>query len=613
MLIIKVKAIFALGLINVARVLIYKISLKPPFSNRYKLPWNQPHAPFFMPVNPELIDVPKKLTMLGKHYVFDLNPVEMNARPPQWFKTPAGELEPEIIARKWWDIPDFTLSIGDIKFLWDLSRMNWVLIYGKHVANGDANALLLLNQWLEDWCIKNRDYCGPNWKCGQEASIRIINLACASIIMKQLEHPTSGTIDFVRMHLQRIKKTLGYAIGQNNNHGTSEAAGLYVGGAWLWVAGCEDGIKYMRIGKRMLENRLHVLVDESGCFSQYSTNYHRMVLETISSVELVRRELDLRPLSESYYENCEIVMDWLFSMVDSTSGDAPNCGANDGTHLFQAIVGKYRDFRPTIQLAAVLFGEALAYTENTGENVLLDWFGLDIPKKVLEPKKILYHKNGAFIVIENNDLKMIFRRPIYRFRPSQSDALHIDVWRYGQNILCDDGTFGYNTGAGASSFGATASHNTVEFDGRDQMPKINRFLYGNWLREIWSKPLEDLDENIQLASGYKDSYGAEHRRQVQLGGNILKVKDEISGFNKQAILRWRFGNSSNLQIQQINDYQIKLQCASFTLLIDADMPIERAEIVNGFISKQYAQKSPISVLEIEVHKSGDFNTTFEFT
>ena len=60
--------------------------------------------------------------------------------------------------------------------------------------------------------------------------------------------------------------------------------------------------------------------------------------------------------------------------------------------------------------------------------------------------------------------------------PSQADAMHVDLWVNGKNLLVDAGSYSYNTNTGLSDyFNGTASHNTVQFDDRDQMPKLGRF------------------------------------------------------------------------------------------------------------------------------------------
>ena len=45
--------------------------------------------------------------------------------------------------------------------------------------------------------------------------------------------PTPERAAFVAAHLQRIAATKRYAQAQDNNHLTSEAAALFIGGSWL--------------------------------------------------------------------------------------------------------------------------------------------------------------------------------------------------------------------------------------------------------------------------------------------------------------------------------------------------------------------------------------------
>ena len=35
------------------------------------------------------------------------------------------------------------------------------------------------------------------------------------------------------------------------------------------------------------------------------------------------------------------------------------------------------------------------------------------------------------------------------------------------------------------------SHNTIQFDDRDQMPRLSRFLFGSWLVPNWLEPIQE--------------------------------------------------------------------------------------------------------------------------
>jgi len=74
-------------------------------------------------------------------------------------------------------------------------------------------------------------------------------------------------------------------------------------------------------------------------------------------------------------------------------------------------------------------------------------------------------------VLRHGPAMALLRYPRFRFRPSQADALHLDFWVSGENWLRDAGSFSYNTEQRwLNYFPGTVAHNTIQFDGRDQMP-----------------------------------------------------------------------------------------------------------------------------------------------
>ncbi|MFV7425598.1 heparinase II/III family protein, partial [Stenotrophomonas geniculata] len=86
---------------------------------------------------------------------------------------------------------------------------------------------------------------------------------------------------FIEAHLKRIEPTIDYAIAQDNNHGTSEAAALYIGGAFLNAnKPLPQYKKWQALGEKWLANRANKLIMHDGGFSQYSINYHRVMLDS---------------------------------------------------------------------------------------------------------------------------------------------------------------------------------------------------------------------------------------------------------------------------------------------------------------------------------------------
>ncbi len=270
--------------------------------------------------------------------------------PPDWLANPrTGAVADSDLA--WWRIGDFDDAVGDIKLFWELSRFDFTIPFMKRAVGGDAESLDRLNLWLRDWCDRNPPYLGLNWKCGQECSIRVLQLCAAMLVSGR--PATRSLLWLLKTNVERIKPTVSYAISQNNNHGTSEASALFVGGLAL------DDSAVASLGRKLLENRVAVLIAEDGTFSQYSTNYHRLMLDTIAFAELFRRTTTEPRFSENLYDRVSRSVRWLNDLTDNRSGEAPNLGANDGARVLAYRPSDHNDMRPTLQLAGLLFSSPL--------------------------------------------------------------------------------------------------------------------------------------------------------------------------------------------------------------------------------------------------------------
>ena len=606
---IKLKTAYSLGLINILRVLIYRIGIRTRFHKACQLDHNIPLGPYFNSPISVSSDLKPMSRWNNSGILFSHINLPLDGKFPDWHKNFLTGQKFSTPLKEWWKIDDFNNSVGDIKVVWEISRMDWVLAFAQRAQTGDSASLNRLNSWLSDWSSKNPSFYGPNWKCGQEASIRVIHLACAAIILNQVNNPTKSLKELILVHLKRIESTLSYAIAQDNNHGTSEAAALFIGGSWLSLSGQAEGIKWEKKGRYWLENRAKKLIADDGSFSQYSLNYHRLMLDTFSFAELWRRKIKSDNFSKSFKVKIEHATNWLYQIISSTSGEGPNLGANDGSRILPLTDSNYSDFRPTIQLAMAIFKEKCAYEHDGAWNDQLRWLGVSLKKNIAKKKENLDSVDGGYSIIRINNIMAILRYPNFYFRPSQADLLHLDFWVDGENILRDAGSYSYNSTPDLSKyFSGTIAHNTVQFDGRDQMPKISRFLFGNWLKVINFLPITKCEDGYKTRAGYIDNLGAFHTREVTLTNSSCEVKDDIKGFKDKAILRWRLSPGDwNIEKDQ---NRIIIKNNQFQTIILSSVEILRYEIVNGWESNLYLDKQDCQVVEIEVNDYGSIISKF---
>ena len=524
---------------------------------------------------------------------------------PRWHDDPLSGKTCDHDATPWWEIPDFGLAVGDVKTIWEMSRLDWVLRFAQRAATGSSDDLDRLNRWLADWCRANPAYLGPNWKCGQEASIRVLHLLVAAQILGQLDKPAPDLLNLLEAHLARIAPTLDYALAQDNNHGTSEVAALFLGGTVCSRAGVRAGEKWAELGRKGLEERVARLIATDGSFSQYSLNYHRLLLDTLSCVELGRRWLDEAPFSVDFLSRAAAAVEWLHCHVVPGSGDAPNLGDNDGANLLPLTGADYRDYRPSVQLGAALFKDATAYVEAGSHVQHLAWLGVSAPGEVLDLPALAHFRGGGHATLRRGGWSVFFKYPSYAFRPRHCDALHLDLWHGDLNLCGDSGTYSYSGDPALQEyFQSTAAHNTVAFDDHDQMPRLGRFLRGEWLvaEGIATAGEEGADPGIEVS--YRDYRGCRHARQVQVAADAVVVTDRVAGFQARAILHWHL-SPGNWTLEAG-----RLVGPAVILTWSADVPVVRAELETGQRSRYYLHREEIPVLEIELGEPGQIVSTF---
>ncbi len=608
---IKVQTAYALGIRNLWRVFWYRFSLKLGFNAICHAVDNFSFQGDFFYSPKKLRKSPLKanLQWQDQYYYFGWFK-KTGTEPPKWHQNPFNLQFSAGIKKQWYEIADFDSQIGDIKTIWEASRFDWVLGFSQAAALGNQDLLIKLNQWLKDWCQYNPPYRGVNWKCGQEASIRVMHLCMAASILEQQQTPSDALVQLIKIHLKRIAATIGYAVAQDNNHGTSEAAALFIGGSFLLASDDENAISYQKIGRKWLENRAQHLIAEDGTFSQYSTNYHRVMLDTYSMVEYWRNLLNLPRFSKKLYCKLALASHWLFQMTQIATGDVPNLGANDGARLLPLTATDYRDFRPSVQLATVLFQQKCAYADSGDWDLPLYWLKLKKPTESIATATSVFFAQGGYALLRHKKIFVLFNLPQFKFRPSQADALHIDLWCDGENILRDAGTYSYNPMDKAFThyFSAVEAHNTVQFDQHNQMPRLGRFLFASWLKAKQIMPLQEQKGRLMTACGYRDYNKNTHYRLVELFDKKLRVIDTVAGFKQKAVLRWRLKAGEWLLDQENKTISNGIHWIHLTSTVN----ITRFEIMEGWESRYYLQKTPLSVLEVEISKPGQLITEYHF-
>ena len=386
------------------------------------------------------------------------------------------------IKKHWTEIADYSIEAGDIKYVWEKSRFSFLYDIIRYDYHFDKDCSQFVFSEILSWIKANPINCGPNYRCSQEISLRILNWTFALYYYKDsffLTEEVFNKIQFaIYWQMDHVYKNIDFSrIAVRNNHAITETLTLYLIG--LLYPQFPNSLKWKKKGKRWFEEEITYQVYEDGTFLQFSMNYHRVVGQLLTwGIVLAERNNEV--FAPVVYERAKRSVEFLRTCMVDESGYLPNYGANDGALFFKLNDSDYRDYRP--QLAAL----ATALNVELGFDTKLEdvyWYGLENAKgkKWVPATGVHSFDKGGYYIFREKDTLSFIRCGNHKDRPSQADNLHLDIWYKGQNVLLDAGSYKYNTDKETLKyFMGTASHNTVMLDDYDQMKKGSRFIWYNW-------------------------------------------------------------------------------------------------------------------------------------
>ena len=477
----------------------------------------------------------------GYARIFSHQLVEVG-RPDRWTRNvlTGRSIEPR---RHWSRIPD--AGADDIKGVWELSRFSWAYaLVRAWLRDGEDRHVELFWSTLEDWMGRNPPNRGPNWMCGQEASLRLIAVTFAVQAFRDHPATTDERLSLVARladaTARRIAFHLDYALSQQNNHGIAEAIGLQtIGTFWPTLGGSAD--RY-REGVKALASQCAELVGPDGGFSQHSTNYHRLLLQLLTWSEIVERSVR-DTLPEAVRAKAIAATNFLALLME-TDGTVPRYGADDGANLFPLSGCAYDDFRPAVGAALAVFtGERLP--AGPWDETALLLLGPVAASAAPAIRGVVDQPDAGVFTLRHERGAIFFRAPtVFRTRPSHADQLHVSLRWDGEWIAEDPGTYSYNAPGDWDGFAGSRFHNVVTVGDHDSMGRFGRFLWLPWT----ACKLRRLDDG--LAAEHRGFSGFKSRRQILKVPNGFVIVDRISGLFGQRgefVLRWHGRRRAGLE------------------------------------------------------------------
>ncbi len=469
--------------------------------------------------------------------------------------------------RPWYALPDFDARQGDIRTLWEPSRAAWAIDLARAAARADAvrRAELgaLYDRWFESWLRENPPFLGPNWKCGQETAVRLIAHLLAHFSLGPADGGPRSWQTMARFawaSAYRIEHHIGYAVSQRNNHALSEACGLIV--ASHAFPEFRDAPRWRRLGRRVLIEQVAAQFYDDGSYIQHSMNYHRVALHMVAlATRLCELHGDRMP--PAVYAALARSAKFLRAVMDPATGRLPNYGNNDGALVLPLSECDFTDFRPAIQAAARLAGDAPPFPPGPWDEESA-WLLGDSGADPVPAKRQYRHEErsrqtgetfpiGGYYTLRGGESWGMLRCHRYRDRPGQVDSLHWDLWWRGVNVLRDSGTYQYFTPENAAlgaHFKSAAAHNGVELEGASPFASVSPFLWFPWPDARVRRFERGANGGLSCIEAECRDYARRpwrvvHRRTViGLPGDAWMIVDDLVGAGAQAaLLRWQLAEA----------------------------------------------------------------------
>ncbi|WP_350291625.1 heparinase II/III family protein [uncultured Croceitalea sp.] len=468
-----------------------------------------------------------------------------------WITNPETGYKYELI--HWSQIVDLSKQAGDIKYVWEKARFSFLYDIIRYDYHFDKDCSKLVFNEIESFLGHNPINLGPNYRCSQEISLRILNWSFALYYYRNsaalTEERFKSIMNAIYWQLHHVYNNINFSrIAVRNNHALTETLMLFLGG--LLFPFLPDTKKWSVKGKKWFQEEIAYQIYKDGTFLQFSMNYHRVVIQLLTwGIKL--GEIHDSPFNSTVYERAKKSLYFLRQCQDEQSGKLPNYGANDGALFFKLTNDDYRVYTSQLNdLSAVLFNEVSKQDESQR------WYGITNAKIITqEYNNLAAFPLGGNFVINDGSTKTFIKCAQYKDRPGHADNLHVDIWLDGENYIWDTGSYKYNTTEEYSEFFSRChGHNTVSLDGRDQMLKGSRFIWNYWTKKAKANLSET--PNTHEFSGQFQGFPElgnkiVHKRSLskKKGRNKWTISDSLQNAeNLTAQLYWHFNPETYNQI-----------------------------------------------------------------
>ncbi len=456
---------------------------------------------------------------------------------PWWRAPDAWRIDP-VSGRPWpgadrfaWDAPLAAPGFGDVKFVWELNRLQSLAPLALHARlSGDDAAASAVFDMLGGWMTANPPFCGIAWRGGVEAATRVLSLLAAlAFVEPETETDRAAVGAFLRAHVRWIERYPS-RFSSANNHRAAEATALFL------AAICAPGLfPLARVAALQQEAEAAFLAQfhPDGVGREQAPAYAALSLEWFVLAGVAADALG-RPFGAETKAQALRAAEALRWLLDA-GGRAPRIGdADDSRALALTLEPEPRYVASVVALAARWLGGSEPQRAMR-DPALRDLIGPPLPASA-PPEGTRTFPDGGLTVWRRSgpdgDLLLAFDHGplgcLSIAAHGHADALAIWLHWGEEDVLVDPGMHLYHADAALrSDLRGTTAHNTLTLDGRDQSRIVGPFAWARHARARLISASSDAAEAQH--DGYRQAFGLLHRRRVRRDGDEILIEDRLIG------------------------------------------------------------------------------------
>jgi Heparinase II/III-like protein/Heparinase II/III N-terminus len=442
--------------------------------------------------------------------------------PPRWNRNPlTGAAWPEAAAAGL-DYHRTDLA-GGAKYTWELGRLTSlpVLALASRVGGGPAHAARA-RAWLDDWNAHQPLGRGIHSTSGIEMAIRVLTVTWTLALLDPANRAATARASLGLLAQQAFWCRDHLSLGSSaNNHLLAELSAMTVMGATFPTL--RDARVLAQTGLEGLEREVARQIHADGIPAEQAFGYLPFIWELLLSAALAAEAAGLgvpAVLRQRLAASLEFAR-----VVRRPGGFLPQVGDEDDGCILLALEETSRLDRVGNAVAAWLGEDALSDDEALARLLT----GRARPARAAGDGSHDFSA-GGWSVWRGQGLLVTFDHAPLGLDPlaahGHADALGITIFRGGDAIVVDPGTFAYHEDPTARErFRGTPAHSTVRFGARSQSESLGPFLWGR--RELVTRANE----------GWSCRWwsGELHTRRVEVAGGRIHLEDRVSGAGAEIV------------------------------------------------------------------------------